>query len=118
MKSYRKRAKAGWCGGKSYKQQANSAEREYAKREIEQELKQMHEGEDFRYTFPSRKTRTALDKAKSSLKWYEERLEYYNRPNIKAMHTRCGTYFFNDHLNHIRSQIKKLEETVKNLQSK
>ena len=54
MKSYKKRARAGWCVGKGHQKQSNRSERIYAKEEIIQAEKEILEGADFRYNTTKR----------------------------------------------------------------
>lgn len=53
MKDYKKRAKSGWCGGKAYKNDSNRKERNYEKKEIQEEIRMMEE--DYRHTTPKKK---------------------------------------------------------------
>lgn len=71
--SYKKRGRAGWTGKKEAKSNP-SRERNYAKDEIRQELKQIEEGDDFRYR-ASNKKKNKIVSLKYWIELYEAKAE-------------------------------------------
>jgi len=114
MKSYKKRAKAGWQTGKHEKEIANSSERMYAKKEVFQEMKEAIEGDDFRYKTPSKKNLTKEQKIKRKIQWYESRLEYWKRPNISS---RPYCLLMSGLVSSFESALKKLKQQLEELNS-
>ena len=112
MKSYKKRAKSGWCGGKAYKKDSNRSERQFEKEEIQKALHEMEQGEDFRYKYKAKKQLTPTQrkyKQLNSIKLYLKRWESKSFPKDSWIMRVINSY---------KNMIKKLKQQIKELENK
>lgn len=115
MKSYKKRARARWETGKHAKESANSSERIYSKKELNDEMREVLEGDNFRYKGKSKKKLTAEQKIKKQLKWYESRLEYWERPNIQ---NRDSCFLRDNLISSYKDSVKKMTKQLEEIKKK
>ena len=109
MSDYKKRALAGWCGGKHGKKWSNRTERQFARAEVSQFIREEEEG--FRYTGGKRK-RTKREKKIKNLK---SRISSFKRL-VEKGNDEDYTTWFSYNVNHYKSQIEKLTEKLNKLQ--
>ena len=107
MKTYKKRAKAGWETGKGAKQTSNRSERVYEKQEIRQELKEFEQGEDFKYRHKSKKPETELEKDERRLNWYKIKLQHWEYKTFYR-----GGDMFKSIVSRYKDAIKKLKKKI------
>ena len=113
--SYKKRGRAGWVGKKEAKTKIGR-ERNYAKKEIRQEIRQLEEGDDFRYrNKPSKKILTTKQKIEKELAWYERVLEKWSRPNVESQRKKNDfNGWYSRTLNSYKDKVKKLKAQLEN----
>ena len=110
--NYKKRGRAGSCGKKEAKGKI-SRERNYAKEEVKQALKELDEGDEYRYPHYARKELTKEQKTQKQLSWFEHIYERWTRPNdVKRREAQDHDGYFAKHLNWIRSNIQRLKDKL------
>ena len=107
MATYKKRGRAGYVGKKEAKDKI-SRERNYAKKEIRQELKEIEEGDDFRYKHKAKKVLTPEQKLEKNINWYQMIIEQWERPNRKAGWMSDG--WISGIIHRYKEKLKKLKK--------
>ena len=105
--TYKKRGRSGYECGKGYKSKSNRDEGRYAKKEIEQSLKEHEAGEDYKYKHQS--LRNINEKAR-----LENRIKKYTKyvKEWKDFAKRGGKWAMG-HLSRLRHELKKTKEKWK-----
>ena len=105
MSSWKKRGQAGWTGKKEAKSKV-SRERNYAKEEIRQELKEIEEGEDFRYKAGG-KNKNKIASLKYWIDLWENRAE---RAKICNPHGMFGYSWYTSGVKEMKEELAELEK--------
>lgn len=82
MKAYRKRAKGSWNVGKGAK--GDGPERQFSKREIQQQLAEAEKNYLVKYR-KSARARNEMARLEYRIKWYEERLAFWTGRTTGSM---------------------------------
>ena len=106
--NWKKRGQAGWNGRKYAKEVSKHQERQFAKKEIKQELQEKLEGSDYRYKHLSRKGDPER-KLRGRIKGIETYIQrWINRKDLTSWYR----YSANDHLNWLRSWLDKTKKKL------
>ena len=105
MSNYRKRGQAGYTGKKEAKSKV-SRERNYAKEEIRQELKEMEEGDDFRYNAGGKK-KNKIASLRYRIDLYAKRAKAARESN---RHGIFGYSWYESSMTEMKEELDELEK--------
>ena len=73
--NWKKRGQTGWTGKKTAKELTKGRERQYGEQEIEQQLQEDFEGDEFRHVHQGKKVKNEKSRLEKMIAWYERTIE-------------------------------------------
>lgn len=115
--NWKKRGRKGWLGSKTAKEVSKGRERQYANKDIKQQLQEDFEGDDFRYNGGKRK-RNRKAQIENWISYYQRRLleEDLKQERARAKGERyidCGWFgpsYYRSRIEEYQKELKKIEE--------